>query len=104
MSAAAEQPKGYVIVELEVFDPALFGEYRSAVAKMIADYGGRYLARGGTTQGYEGDLPPSRCILLEFPSLEIAQSMLDAKEYGPIAAIRHKSAKSRIYLVEGYNP
>ncbi len=36
----------YVISELEVLDPVAIETYRTVAAKSIAQYGGRYLARG----------------------------------------------------------
>ena len=37
----------YVISEVEVRDAAGFETYRTIAAKAIAQYGGRYLVRGG---------------------------------------------------------
>jgi uncharacterized protein (DUF1330 family) len=38
---------GYLIANIEVTDPAKFEEYRQKVAPLIAQFGGRYLIRGG---------------------------------------------------------
>lgn len=89
---------------LVIFDPATFQQYRAEVEPIIVSYGGRYLARGGETISLEGEAPLSRVILLEFPDLPAANAFMHSDEYQPVGAIRQKSAHSRIYMVEGYNP
>ncbi len=37
----------YLIASVEVLDSAGYEEYRRSVPSTIAEYGGRYLARGG---------------------------------------------------------
>lgn len=96
--------KAYIVVELDVFDPASFQQYRAEVEPIILSYGGRYLVRGGETVPLEGDAPLPRIILLEFPDLAAARNFMGSEEYQPVATIRHQSAHSRIYMVEGYNP
>ena len=60
----------YVIADIEVTDPAGYEEYRRLAPPTITAFGGRYLARGGTTETLEGDWSPRRCVILEFPSME----------------------------------
>ena len=48
----------YVISEVEVRDVAGFEAYRTIAAKAIAQYGGRYLVRGGAAELAEGGPPP----------------------------------------------
>lgn len=60
----------YVISEVDVHDPAGFESYRTIAAKTIAQYGGRYLVRGGATSLAEGGPPPKNIIVVEFPSME----------------------------------
>ncbi len=45
----------YVISEVEVRDGAAMEAYRTLAAQTIAQYGGRYLARGGAAEVVEGD-------------------------------------------------
>ena len=44
----------YVIVDIDVHDPAGFEEYRRQVPTSLANYGGRFVARGGAFQVLEG--------------------------------------------------
>ena len=41
---------GYLIANLKVTDPEGFERYRAAVPPVIAQYGGRYLVRGGAME------------------------------------------------------
>ena len=40
--------------------------------------------------------------MLEFPSLEQARRWYASPEYAPLLAIRQKTARSKILLVDGY--
>lgn len=93
--------KVYIVVELAVHDPADFEQYRTEVAPIIANFGGRYLVRGGATESLEGEPPYDRLVLIEFPDMRSARGFIDSEEYKPVAKIRHRSAKSRIFLAEG---
>jgi uncharacterized protein (DUF1330 family) len=99
--AVATAPKAYIVAEIEVIDAAVYEGYKAAVAPMVAKYGGRYLVRGGAVETIDGAEPQGRVIILEFPSLVVAQAFLRSDEYRPVAAIRHKSTTSRLFVVEG---
>jgi uncharacterized protein (DUF1330 family) len=91
----------YFIVDVEVTDPAGFEEYRQLVPATLAQYGGRFLVRGGATEQLEGDWQPRRVVVLEFPSLEQAKRWYHSEEYRDPKALRFKTAKANMILVEG---
>ena len=91
----------YVIADLEVLDPEGFEEYRRRVPPTIAAHGGRYLARGGTTEVLEGSWSPTRCVILEFPDLERFRAWWSSPEYAALRAIRERTARSSIVVTEG---
>ena len=91
----------YVIAEVDVQDATLFEEYRKLVPATIAQYGGKYVVRGGTTETKEGGWTPKRFVVLEFPTLARAREWYHSAEYAPALAMRLKAAKSRVILVEG---
>ena len=92
---------GYVIAEVDVHDAALFEEYRKMVPATIAQYGGRYLVRGGATDSKEGGWTPRRLVMLEFPSADQARRWYHSPEYAPALALRLKAATTRMVIVEG---
>ena len=91
----------YVVVDIEVTDPAAFEEYRKGVPATIAQYGGRYVVRGGRTETLEGSWQPKRLVVLEFPSVEAARRWYTSPEYRPLLALRLKASKGSLVLVEG---
>lgn len=91
----------YVIAEVDVHDSALFEEYRKLVPPTIAQYGGKYVVRGGATETKEGGWTPKRVIVLEFATMARAREWYHSAEYAPALAMRLKAAKSRMILVEG---
>ena len=102
--AGLAQPKAYIVAEIEVTDPATYEGYKASVAPLVAEFGGRYLVRGGSSKAVEGEPPKGRVVILEFPTLANAQAFIQSDAYRPVAEVRHKSAKSRIIIVEGLRP
>src|SRR5262249_26380894 len=45
----------YVIADIEITDAAGYEEYRRRVPETVAQYGGRYMARGGVVETLEGN-------------------------------------------------
>jgi uncharacterized protein (DUF1330 family) len=91
----------YVIVDIEVTDPAGYEEYRKLAAPAVVAYGGRFLVRGGTTTTLEGDWRPKRLVVLEFPSVQRAQAWWTSDAYRAARAIRERTAATNLIVAEG---
>lgn len=91
----------YFIVDNEVTDPTGFEEYRSQVPGTVEQYGGKFLVRGGQVHTLEGDWKPRRVVVTEFPSIEQARRWYDSEEYRPLKALRLRTARGSVVLVEG---
>lgn len=91
----------YLIADLEVTNPAEFDEYRKGVPATIAQYGGKYLVRGGALESLEGGWSMKRVVILEFPSMAQAKAWYTSPEYKDLLAMRLRSTKSKAVLVEG---
>jgi uncharacterized protein (DUF1330 family) len=103
----AQQAKvapGYVVAEVEVNDTAAFGKYAAAVPGTLAPFNGQYVIRAGKITPVEGDAPKQRFIVIGFDSVENAKAWEDSPAYEAIKPIRHASAKSRIFIIEGIAP
>ena len=100
-SGATAAPKAYVVVEVSVTDPVIYENYKAAIAPLAVKYGGRYLVRAGRTEAIEGEPPTGRVVLFEFPSFEQAMAFERAPDTLKASELRHRSAKSRIFVVEG---
>jgi uncharacterized protein (DUF1330 family) len=91
----------YVIVDINIHDPAGYEKYKQLAAATVTAYGGKYIARGGTTEVLEGTWTPERLVILEFESLDRARAWLNSPEYTPIKEMRHKTAVSNMVVVDG---
>jgi len=91
----------YVIVDVAIRDPVVYAEYRALTPASIAAFGGRFVVRGGAAETLEGDWAPGRVVVLEFPSAARAKEWWASAEYAPAQALRHRSAETRMIVVEG---
>lgn len=96
--------KAYVISEVETRDQAAMAAYRSLAAQTIAQYGGRYLVRGGTAEAVEGAPPPKTLIIVEFPSMARAREWYASAEYAEALRLRQTALDRRLIFVEGVAP
>ncbi|MEM7091605.1 MAG: DUF1330 domain-containing protein [Actinomycetota bacterium] len=90
----------YLIARIDVTDPGRYGEYTKHTPRIIADHGGRFVARGGTVTTLEGEPETRRVVVLEFPSVEAAQAFYDSDDYGMAKAIRAGAAEGQFIIVD----
>ena len=91
----------YVIVEIEVTDPVGYEEYKKRASDTVHRHGGKYIVRGGPAEVLEGDWTPKRIVVLQFDSMERAKEWLNCEEYREPRAMRHRTAKTNMILVDG---
>ncbi|WFU38172.1 DUF1330 domain-containing protein [Bradyrhizobium sp. CB82] len=91
----------YVISEVEVRDKSAMEAYRTLAAKTIAQYGGRYLARGGTAEVAEGGPSPKTIIIVEFPTMARLREWYASVEYAEALKLRRNALERRLMFVEG---
>ena len=91
----------YIFVSVEIHDPVRYQDYRKAVLPTIEKYGGRFLVRGGKMEVLEGNWPPRRIVIVEFPSVEKARAWWNSPEYAAPKALRQATSQSEMILVEG---
>jgi len=91
----------YLVVDIEVTNPARFEGYKKLAPPAIAKYGGRYLIRGGAYEVIEGDWKPQRLTVVEFESMEKAKTFYNSPEYQTAIKTRKGAANFRLLLVQG---
>jgi uncharacterized protein (DUF1330 family) len=91
----------YVIVDIDVTDPIGYEEYKKLAGQTAADFGGKYLTRGGKVETLEGTWAPKRLVILEFDSVERAKEWLESPVYREAKQVRYRTAKSNMIVVEG---
>ena len=91
----------FVIVEIEIHDQELYKSYTQLTPATIESYQGKFIVRGGETIVLEGDWQPKRLVLLEFPSVEVANSWWHSKEYTKARKIRQRASSTKMIIVSG---
>jgi uncharacterized protein (DUF1330 family) len=91
----------YFIVDVDVKNAKAYESYKHSAAASIAQYGGRYLVRGGAHEILEGEWHPTRLVVLEFPSVDTAKRWYTSPEYADVKPIRLEHAVSNMVLVDG---
>jgi len=90
----------YVIYETVITDPEQYERYKPQAAASVEAAGGRYLARGGEVETFEGD-PPARVVVLEFPTFEAAHAWYHGEQYTAARALREAACDARMFVVDG---
>jgi uncharacterized protein (DUF1330 family) len=91
----------YIVVQVEVTEPAGYDDYKKMVPSSLAAYGGKFVVRGGACETLEGSWQPKRLVVLEFPSVARAKEWWASSEYRDAKALRQRTAKTEMIVVEG---
>ena len=91
----------YLLIEADVLKPEQYAVYREAVTPVIAQYGGRFLVRGGEVEVFEGEYNGRRRVVIEFDSKEAARGFWDSPEYAPIKKLREGAGVGGVIGVDG---
>jgi uncharacterized protein (DUF1330 family) len=102
--ANSPQMSAYVIVNVNTSRPEEYEHYKEMAQKTVAQYGGRYLVRGGPMSVLEGAWSPTRIVILEFPTYEKAHEWWHSAEYAPAKELRQRLSTTDLLIVDGYNP
>lgn len=92
---------GYILIDLEITDPAGFQEYLKLAAPTVKQYGGKVIIGGATSETLEGDWHPRLLSVGEFESVEQAMRWYNSEEYAPAKALRYKAANNKAIVVQG---
>jgi len=91
----------YVIAEVNVTNPAGYDAYRPLAGASIAQYGGKFVVRGGAAELLEGSPDPARMVVIEFADSAAAKRWYHSPEYQEALKIRLANSTGRVLLVEG---
>lgn len=94
--------KGYWVARIDVDDLETYKKYIAANAAPFAEYGARFIVRGGAFECKEGT-SRSRNVVIEFPSYEAALACYDSANYQAAKAIRDPVSAGDLVIVEGYD-
>jgi len=96
-------PKGYIIGLVTVTNHEPYRPYMEQTVALVAEYGGRYIVRGGEKNVVEGELDHDRMVVIEFSSIEVAQKFYDDPRYVEVRKARQENSDGVIVQVVGYD-
>ena len=91
----------YYVADFEVTDRDAIRPYSTNVEATFAQFGGRFIVRGGDPVPLEGQSPNGRLVIIEFDSMEKAQAWYSSPAYTQLRPIRHGAGRSNVYIVQG---
>ncbi len=93
---------GYIVVDVNIRDMEGFMEYASRIPEIIENHGGRYIVKGAEPNVVrEGSDIPQYLVVIEFPSIEAADSFIEERSKSDLIEIFNRSTEGRILRVEG---
>ncbi len=94
--------KGYWVAHVDVSDPQAYEAYKEANAVAFAEYGARFVVRGGKQEVREGTVR-ARTVVIEFDSYETAVACYDSDAYKHAVSLRTDVSVGDLVIVEGYD-
>ncbi len=91
----------YFLAEVDVTNPAAYETYRPLAGASIAQYGGKFVVRGGKTELLEGAPEPKRVVVIEFADTAALKRWYNSPEYQEALKIRLANSTSRAFMIEG---
>lgn len=93
---------GYLIACVEWHNPDAIERYGAITRESLRPFGGRYLVRGSPSAHIEGERPPKRLAVVEFPTAAAAVEWSKSDAYAPARQIRAEHATTHwIVVMEG---
>lgn len=90
----------YIVVESNVLNADKLAQYGRLAAPTVAEYGGKFLARGAV-QVLHGERLFANKAVIEFPSEKQALDWYRSEMYQALAELRDQAMDSRFQLVAG---
>ena len=95
-------PKGYIVLNIDIHDPARWDDYRSRSMPYVQSRGGRYLIASNELEEREVPFNLKRLVVIEFASVEDAKAAYDDPHYqSRIMPYRLWAAASQVVIVSG---
>jgi uncharacterized protein (DUF1330 family) len=94
--------KGYWVAHVDIDDMETCGDSIAGNASPLAEYGGRFVVRGGQRQVREG-AARARTVVIEFDSYEKALACYDSIGYQAAKDIRDPVSTGDLVIIEGYD-
>ena len=94
--------RGYWIVRVDVRDAEAYKDYAASNGAAFAEFGGRFLVRGGAFEAVAGTAR-ARNVVIEFASYADALACWKSESYQAARAKQKGGADAEILIIEGYD-
>ena len=92
--------KGYWVAHVDIDDMETYKSYIAANAAPFAEFGARFLVRGGTRTVCEGQAR-ARNAIIEFPDYDSALAFYDCDAYRAVLPHAMAGSEREVVIVEG---
>ena len=96
--------KGYIIFTEHVRDADALAAYTTAAVPSVVAAGARPIIIGSPARVAEGEWHGHTTVVLEFDSIDAANSWYDSDSYQAVVGLRHQAATSNVAFFEGFAP
>lgn len=90
-----------IFVVHSAHDKALLQKYRDEAIPVVKGQGVKFFAGPVINDAMENG-PVDSSVVLEFPTVEEAQTWYKSAEYAPLKAMRQAASKSTVFIVESW--
>lgn len=94
----------YLVTLGRVHKLEVLPEHEQHTPAVVAEFGGRYLVRGGTMVTLDGEIEDRRVVIVEFPDMERARAFYESPGYQNERKRIGDAITADMILVEGYEP
>lgn len=89
----------YWIARSRINDPVAYKLYTDQIPGILANFGGKVLARGGNYQIMEGPEKFQRFVVIEFPDFDTGVACFTSEEYDNAARHRRENGAGEVETV-----
>ena len=93
--------KGYLLGQITISDKSQYKIYDSKIGKVIEEFGGKYLVKGGLRIVKEGNPSFQRDVLVEFKDIETARRFFSSQRFKEISKFRKAGSTGFLLLLNG---
>ena len=101
MLHAQAKPPAYLISDITITNEAAYKEWADRIVPTFAQFGAKFLVRGGQPIALGADEPPKRTTLIVFDSQDKAKAWNESDAVTPARSLPDRGAKIRSWVVEG---
>ena len=91
----------YMIARVNVTDPEKYKNYIALSPAAVAEFGGKFIVRGGEMRTLEGPHDDRRVVVVEFPDLETVSKFYNSELYQKAKLERIGAAEAHFIAIDG---